>query len=729
MSDTLLLKPVFSRPATTLPKGIQLPPGWQHLAWHQAQTLLALDDPEVDIIVNTAMTGDGKSLAAYLGVLTRRLETIGLYPTNELARDQEGQVRGYIRQFAPSWEPRLVRLSGPELEVYAREAGLRKGTVLSGLGAQREVLLTNPDIFHYLHRGAYITQKDSPDRLWQRFDSDFELLFHVFGPPQVAAVLNTLLLMRCTMGRKKFMFLSATPDPQLIERLRLAGFNVREIDPKAADCYRSPEDEAEAQALAAQGWRRVSRGLELEFIRLEPSPRASEAWLRENAPQILEYFRVHSGSRGAIILNSIASVKRLLPHFQAVFATAGLTVRENTGLTGATARRASLEADLVTGTSTIDVGVDFKINFLIFESSDAGNFIQRLGRLGRHDGYESPSGFVPFDYFKAIALAPNFFVERLFDGPEASFVAGGTFDRFFLNEQIHTHYRRINEFSGYYKRWGAIQSLKIAYKLGHSTVKAQYAEAKAAFSDACRQVFDVEVLPLFGRVKAWEREWHEQSGQKGNPIFDVATSFRGSGDLPASATPFSSRICTPRSAARARILSSATVWRIESARRSCVRRARAIGVGPAPSAATRAPQKGWSMVKGTTRAGTPARSAAPVVPAPPWCTTAVTRGKSQSLGRASAKNTSSAQPREASPPHPQSSTARTPALRTAPSTSAVTAAGSSFAMLPKPILTTGPSRVRKTSSAGDGFHVGGAGSTQYPVTCRGRSLCTGTCST
>ncbi len=38
---------------------------------------------------------------------------------------------------------------------------------------------------------------------------------------------------------------------------------------------------------------------------------------------------------------------------------------------------------------------------------------------------------------------------------------------------------------------------------------------------------------------------------------------------------------------------------------------------PAPSAATRRPQKGWSKPKGTTTDGTPLRSASPVVPAPP----------------------------------------------------------------------------------------------------------------
>ena len=67
------------------------------------------------------------------------------------------------------------------------------------------------------------------------------------------------------------------------------------------------------------------------------------------------------------------------------------------------------------------------------------------------------------------------------------------------------------------------------------------------------------------------------------------------------------------------------VWRIGSMARffvlvisnSRVSFARGIGVGPTPSAVTREPQKGWPTVKGTTTAGTPARKAAPVVPAPP----------------------------------------------------------------------------------------------------------------
>ncbi|WP_283813007.1 type I-D CRISPR-associated helicase Cas3' [Leptothermofonsia sichuanensis] len=73
--------------------------------------------------------------------------------------------------------------------------GLRKGSAIATRTSQSEVLLTNPDIFHYLHRGAYLLPEDSPDKLWGRIDKDFDLFifdeFHVFAAPQIASVINS----------------------------------------------------------------------------------------------------------------------------------------------------------------------------------------------------------------------------------------------------------------------------------------------------------------------------------------------------------------------------------------------------------------------------------------------------------------------------------------------------------------------------------------------------------
>ena len=102
MSDyNITLKPVYSCPASETPQGVKLPEKW-FLSWHQAATLEAIRNPDIDVIFNTAMTGDGKSLAAYLDTLQGNFYAIGLYPTNELARDQETQIKDCLLYTSPS---------------------------------------------------------------------------------------------------------------------------------------------------------------------------------------------------------------------------------------------------------------------------------------------------------------------------------------------------------------------------------------------------------------------------------------------------------------------------------------------------------------------------------------------------------------------------------------------------------------------------------------------------
>lgn len=513
-----------------------MPNGWRSLAWHQVETFKALNNPEIDVVFNTAMTGDGKSLAAYLKSFQEYYCALGLYPTNALAGDQENQLLDNIEKFEPSHRPRVNRLSSAELEIYAETEGLKKAEAIATRTTQSEVVVTNPDIFHYIYRGAYISAKEAPDKLWSRIDRNFDLFifdeFHIFAAPQVAGVINTMLLIRATNRQKKFLFLSATPDEGMIDRLRTAGFRCQVVAPDEADKYRFPDNDEEKTALAAENWRQISRAITLNFVPVEAGSASSESWIKENSEGILSQFQAHPGTKGAIILNSIASVKRLVPFLQEMFQPCGLSVGENTGLSGREKRARSLEADLVVGTSTIDVGVDFKINFLIFESADAGNFIQRLGRLGRHDGYLRNGEAIAFDRFVAYALSPQFFTERLFAGEEPPLTESQTYDRAFLHDTIREHYRSINDFRGYYSRWGAYQSLAIASRLNHKTIKQQYAGSLAAFTESCEKVFNQKLRSLFGRVKGWEADWQELSGKKnGNPIYEDACSFRGSSPL------------------------------------------------------------------------------------------------------------------------------------------------------------------------------------------------------
>ncbi|MFP4133792.1 MAG: type I-D CRISPR-associated helicase Cas3' [Halothece sp.] len=595
------LNPIYSSPVTETPNTVKLPQNW-NLVWHQLETLIALRNPKIDVVINTAMTGDGKSLAAFLSTLQDEKNVIALYPTNELARDQETQIQNYINLFQPKLEPRVNRLSSAELELYAEQENLKKGSAIASRSKNSEILITNPDLFHYLHRQAYLTPYDNPDKIWNRIDKNFDLFifdeFHIFSAPQVASVINTMLLIRNTNRNKKFLFLSATPDEQLIEKLEKAQFTYQHIDPIQAKKYQFPTTKREGEELQNQNWRQVSREISLQFIPLESGFSVSETWLKENKELILSHFIIppnpplkgerippnpplkggnqtvnspwegerispnsplkggnqtvnspwegerippnsplkggkksFSKTKGAVILNSIAAVKRLVPIFQELFDPYGLTVGENTGLSSQQTKLASLDTDLVFGTSTIDIGVDFKINFLIYESSDVGNFIQRLGRLGRHDSFKRNGETIPFHQFTAYALVPKFLVERLFETTSPPLQVNQRYDRPQFNAAIQENYRQINDFQGYYKRWGAVQSVRLYYDLKHPNIVKNYPESCQKLQQDCERVFDISLKKVNGRIYAWKKQWEEQSGKKNNPIAEEAMKFRGSSPL------------------------------------------------------------------------------------------------------------------------------------------------------------------------------------------------------
>jgi CRISPR-associated endonuclease/helicase Cas3 len=527
------LKPVYSAPAPALPPGVQLPAGWSSLAWHQAETFAALNNPEIDVIFNTAMTGDGKSLAAYLRLFcVKNSCAIGLYPTNELARDQEMQLSNYIEKFDPALKPRLHRLNSAELELYSENEGLQKSAALLSRAGQSEILLTNPDIFHYLHHGCYLARYDNPDRLWGQIDKDFELIifdeFHIFSAPQVSSIINLMLLIRCTNRFKKFLFLSATPNDSFIESLRRSGFRCQVIDPQKMKAYQHPESRREAEDLTNKNWRQVVRKINLAFMPMDSGANFSEKWLKEHPEAVLEQLQ-EKGSKGAILLNSIASVKRLTPFFQAFLQPYGFTVGENTGLSSKSQRQVSLQCDLVIGTSAIDVGIDFKINFLFFESADSGNFIQRLGRLGRHDGTLSE---FPFQSFRAFAFAPQFFVERLFLGEQSPLSVGQSYERPLFHRIVEDNYRNINTFHAYYPRWGSLQSFQLFLDLNRKEIRQAYEESRRAFRAGCEAAFNVNLSKVGGRFQGLDREWREISGtNQPSPIHKEASKFRGSSDL------------------------------------------------------------------------------------------------------------------------------------------------------------------------------------------------------
>jgi CRISPR-associated endonuclease/helicase Cas3 len=422
------------------------------LATHQRQVWNAIQDPEIQVVFDTALTGDGKTLAGLLpAVYEKKLIGKGLfaYPTNELIRDQVRQFGVWSERL--NVKPTLGQLNGPQLSALMREEGFDKPETLQIIASDNDIVLTNPDIFTLINRFSYDQRWGNIAKTAQKWFLQYRYIvfdeFHIFNAPQVANVLDGIAFIRANSADRyptKFVFLSATPDELLIKALNKAGITHKVVQGSYAHGLEKSTTH-----------RRILHEVRLELAAGQQSLDGIENWISENLSEISQFFAQYPKSKGLIIANSVFAAKRIVKMLKEF---PGFTIRigENTGLTGYEVRKESMETQLIVATSTVDVGVDFAINFLVYESLDAGSFIQRLGRLGRHDRISESHEM--FSIYKAIALVPDWVKEK-FAGLYAD---GSEVDResFFqsIREKI---YQKPQEFQGYLSRWGsALSSLR-----------------------------------------------------------------------------------------------------------------------------------------------------------------------------------------------------------------------------------------------------------------------------
>src|SRR6266436_1725150 len=238
--------------------------------------------------------------------------------------------------------------------------------------------------------------------------------------------------------RKKFLFLSATPNQLFDALLDRGGLRYKRI----LGSYRSSEQ---------KGYWRILQRCELELHEIGQD-RRTEQWIENHLDEIRDFFRQHSGSKGAILVNSVATARRLVALLKDRLEPHGISIGENTGLTNPEERRGSFEKTILVGTSTVDIGVDFRINYLIFEAYNAGSFLQRFGRLGRHAGFST---------YRAYGLVPRFVRERLTE----KLGAVDEVERERFNEAIREAFPLEAEFKSYTQRWGVVQAAQVLAEL------------------------------------------------------------------------------------------------------------------------------------------------------------------------------------------------------------------------------------------------------------------------
>lgn len=477
------------------------------LLQHQAETLEAFNNPGIDVVFNTTMTGDGKSLAAYLPAFQDQKHVIAMYPTNELIRDQSTAL--------PSYEQNLhIRLS-PFDTMYSEkitqlmrlhDTTLRLEEVRKLLIRNR-ILLTNPDLLHLMMSHQYgwgHLRKELPATIGGSFDYFLFDEFHVLGLPQVLSVMNMLGYLFVNYrdkpaDRKKFVFLSATPNSLLSTLLDRGGLRYKQIK----GTYRSSQQ--------GDDYRCILQPCDLEIHEVSQE-HSTEQWVKEHIDELFNFFKQHKGSKAAILVSSVATARRLYRDLKSYFEPYGITVGENTGLTSREEREASLKKNILVGTSTVDVGVDFHINYLIFEAFNAGTFLQRFGRLGRHAEFET---------YRAHALVPRFVQERL------QMKLDKEMEREAFNTIISEVFPTEQQFGQYTSLWGTVQAAQVIAELRSQ----RKLDANSAFTDTLAEqyerIYGTPEKPVMER--ALKKYWHIE--KKAPEIIQELSSFRGQSPL------------------------------------------------------------------------------------------------------------------------------------------------------------------------------------------------------
>ena len=380
-------------------------------------------------------------------------------------------------------------------ELRAKLTDLRgQKAAIEHLALKNPILLTNPDIFNLIANFQYLNPEyENPDQLVQHIIDYYDLFlfdeFHIYDVSQVISVLTTMLYFieqgRGKFGQKKFVFLSATPNPLLLNCLEKANLRYKIIE----GCYQSEEQ-------GSMNWNRICAPFDLHF---HATGRRTKEWIENHYQQIADWFADNPSSRGAIIVNSVAAAKRICS-FLKERNEAGdfpLSVGENTGLSSQEEQRFALhESDLLIGTSTVDVGVDFKINFLVFEAMDSGSWIQRLGRLGRHPDYKKSDGTVmKFDCYVAHSLLPQYAYERveqvIRSTPE---IDKETLIDLMRNEDEEKRvFSPINDFRNYRKSWGWLHASHIVNTLGHPRLRENFASERKKLTQIYSDIFETDI--------------------------------------------------------------------------------------------------------------------------------------------------------------------------------------------------------------------------------------------
>ena len=361
---------------------------------HQAAMLNEWNNHDGFLLVTK--TGSGKTRATALPVLKNQESAVFVYPTNALIQDQARAIQQLMEDEGITYheltpqnatdkvgteEYHLVQVNALVLAAFAKAWGMgekQKGVALLRLLQQdkRKIVLINPDILYLLYSLRYRASQEALAHL-QAYTTVVFDEFHLYNGVELAHTLFLIHLARRMHTFQRVVLLSATPNAEVKTYLD------RLLSPHVVD----------ASVTVPQpicGERPVAHD-----VNLQPLPvgvdivETAQAKVTELIDELHRLRAVNSKANAdgeyvpcVVILNSVVNAIAL----EDALVEAGIPRTEIAPIRGLSARssRDVRGKVLVLGTAAIEVGIDFKTDYLIFEAGDVASFMQRFGRIGRH---------------------------------------------------------------------------------------------------------------------------------------------------------------------------------------------------------------------------------------------------------------------------------------------------------------------------------------------------------
>ncbi len=459
----------------------------------------ALQGGETLCLFLVTPTGSGKTLGSYAYAIHHQMPAFGVYPTNELIRDQERALKDWID---PGGAYRLLRIDSRQLDHWQDALDKQQhAQTLETLMNWEPTILTNPDILFYTFFGLYRGPQGLSQRLFT-FLGRYRLFifdeFHLYNVKQMADVaylVATLHTINPKRGRV-FLFASATPDSPALPWLR------DRLDLPVEVVAGEPSDAPEARTIA--------QPLQLTLLPADLRRWQGIETLTTYLPTLQSFVADHPQARLVTILDSVAGAIEAAQILRQTFPSKA--VGEVHGLSSEEEGEEAVRRPFTVGTSTIEVGIDFKDeaekDVLLYEARTAAQFVQRFGRLARHEkALPIPN--------RAVALVPEYVYHFMAD----RLAQGQTLSRHELYRLVKEAYQRPEDFARYLKKHAPAEFTAARRSILSLFQPDEYPRVEAGLAEALEALTDKSGKVGWGMYHQYQEE----------RILQPLLTFRGSG--------------------------------------------------------------------------------------------------------------------------------------------------------------------------------------------------------